>query len=365
MHVNGKEAIDSLIRYKKGPRMGLSDSPWKDTLEAWVSQGYPVNPDSGQPENPAVHFGFDMEGVGGWFDWVPLEGHSELLAETAEWEVRRNGAGAAFKYWKHKSGTPEHIDFHMASRDIWERDYRERLKACESRMNAEKDGKALQAARERGVWAHFGHQGLWEDLRQSLGDIRMFESFLLDPDWILDFNRVYTDFYKAMYDLLFSKAGLPDGVWLYDDLAYRNGTYCSPKILYELYAPFYKEIADHIHSYGLPVVFHCCGGMEDALPIIVECGYDALNPMERKSGCDPLKFARKYKDKLAFIGGLDAVALESGDMGRIIRETDQLMDGMREMGAAYIFGSDHSLSPRVSYNDYLRTLEHFWSRAQY
>jgi hypothetical protein len=33
-----------------------------------------------------------------------------VLEETDEWEVKRNGSGAALKYWKHKMGTPKHID---------------------------------------------------------------------------------------------------------------------------------------------------------------------------------------------------------------------------------------------------------------
>jgi len=363
--MNSKEVIDSLLRTKKGPRMGLHDSPWAETLTAWADEGYPINSETGKPENPSVALGFDMEGVGGGFDWMPKQGFNEIIDETDQWEVRLNGAGAALKWWKHKSGTPEHVDFRMASRDIWEKEYRPAVKACESRMNAENDRKALQSARERGVWASFGNQGLWECMRASYGDICMFESFLLDPEWVKDFNRVYTDFYKGMYDLLFAKAGLPDGVWLYDDLAYKNGTYCSPKALDELFAPYYKEIADHVHSYGLPIVFHCCGGMEEALTMIAESGYDALNPMERKAGCDPLKFAKKYGDRMAFIGGLNAVTLESGDMDRIIRETDLLIDGMKEMGAAYVFGSDHSLSPRIRYSDYKKTIDYFRSRAEY
>ena len=363
--MNGREIIDSLLRHKKAPRMGLFDSPWWDTMAAWVNEGYPVDQESENPVSATAHFGFDMESAGGWFDWVPKRGYDELLQETDEWSVRRNGAGAAFKYWKHKSGTPEHVDFLMSSRKIWERDYRDFVKADESRMRANDNKNALLSVRERGLWAFFGNAGLWECMRSSLGDICMFETFLLDPDWALDFNRVYTDFFKDMYDMLFARTGLPDGIWLYDDLAYKNGTYCSPGTLDKLFAPFYREIVDHLKSYDLPVVFHCCGGMEEALPMIADCGFDAVNPMERKAGCDPLKFARRYKDKLAFIGGLSAVTLESGKTEQIIRETDELMDGMREMGAAYVFGSDHSLSPRVSYKNYKAAVDHFWSRAEY
>jgi len=113
----------------------------------WVKEGYPVErvhrkpgesyrlPDNTaakvteegdypEPAAPWKHFRYDMAGVGGWFDAMPKRGVDELLEETGEWEVRRNGAGGALKYWKNKSGTPEHIDFLMTSRKVWDREYR-------------------------------------------------------------------------------------------------------------------------------------------------------------------------------------------------------------------------------------------------
>ena len=357
--MRGKELIDSIIVHKNGEHQGLYDKPWWDTLETWVDQGYPRDPKTGSPENTTVYFDFDMEEVGGWFDLHPIEGFSELVAETDRWEITRNGSGASFKRWKNKSGTPEHIDFLMTSRDVWEKDYRGALKVTKSRILSEQNKVTLKNARDRGVWTFFGQSGLWEIMRASLGDICMFETLLTDPEWVLEFNRDYTDFYIGMYDLLFSETDLPDGIWLYDDLAYKNGPFCSPKVLEELFAPFYKEIADFIHSKGLPIVFHCCGQMETVLPIIVQCGYDALNPMERKAGCDPLKFAKKYGDRMAFIGGLNARTLESGDVDRIIRESDQLISGMKNIGAPFVFGSDHSVSSIVRYQDFKAMVDHF------
>jgi uroporphyrinogen decarboxylase len=62
---------------------------------------------------------------------------------------------------------------------------------------------------------------VWENLRGSLGDENMFCALAEDPEWIHDFNRVYTDLAKACYRILFEEAGLPDGVWIYEDLGYR------------------------------------------------------------------------------------------------------------------------------------------------
>ncbi len=34
--------VDHLLRGKKAERVGLMDSPWADTVLAWVQQGYPT-----------------------------------------------------------------------------------------------------------------------------------------------------------------------------------------------------------------------------------------------------------------------------------------------------------------------------------
>lgn len=363
--MNSRDIINALLRDKKAPRMGLFDRMWPETTHTWLAEGYPADPATGRPESPVAHFGFDMEEVGGWFDFLPKQGVAEVVQETEEWQIVRNGAGASLKTWKHKSGTPEHMDFLMDCREVWEAEYRPLLRPDIGRLNVEKDKAALASARERDVWGFFGHYGIWEMMRECVGDLCLYESLLLDPDWILDFNRVYTDFYKAQYKMAFEVVGKPDGIWIFDDLAYNKGTFCAPALLEELYFPFYMELADFFHGHGLPVVFHCCGNMDDVVPLVARAGYDAINPMERKAGSDPLVYARAYKDRLAFIGGLNAVTLEQGNMDTILAESHALIEGMREIGAAFIFASDHSISPQIRYADFAHTVDFFKANADY
>ena len=40
--MTSRELIDRLIRGKKAERVGLTGSPWRDTIAAWVEQGYPT-----------------------------------------------------------------------------------------------------------------------------------------------------------------------------------------------------------------------------------------------------------------------------------------------------------------------------------
>jgi uroporphyrinogen decarboxylase len=369
--MDSQTRINQLLRKGCPDRVGLFDHFWPETPRLWLDQGYPTAdgspPDTETPPaDPAVFFGFDMRPCGGWFDVNPLRGYREVLEETDEWQVVRNGAGAALKYWKHKSGTPEHIDFRMTSREIWERDYRSYLLSVDpQRMDIPAHRRALEAGRAEHRWTFYGHLFIFETMRQSMGDITMYESLALDPGWIHDYNRVYTDFFKAHYRALFEQAGLPDGIWVYEDLGYRNGLFASPRLLQQLIFPYFAELVAFFHAYDLPVVLHSCGGITKALPLIVEAGFDALNPMEVKAGCDLFAFAEQYGDDLAFIGGLDVRILESNDRETIRRGVSEIIEGMKARNARYVFGTDHSVTPNVRYDSYRYALEVYEAHRDY
>jgi uroporphyrinogen decarboxylase len=376
--MTSREVVDGLLRGRKAERVALTDSPWEDALADWVRQGYPtrvVHKEAGElrwhredgqwdeaeiageyeePVPPWMHFGYDMAGIGPWMDVLPWRDYDELVYETDEWDVRRNGAGASFKYWKHKSGTPEHVDFRMATREIWERDYRPHLLALDpARVKVEEMRKHFAEAAAAGAWTHLGHMFVWELMRQSMGDVVMYETLLLDPGWVHDFNRVYTGFYKRHFAYMFEQVGKPDGIWLYEDLGYKNGLFASPRVLSELIFPYYREMVDFFHGYDLPVVLHTCGSTAQAMPMIVEAGFDGLNPMERKAkDNDPFVFAEKYGDRIAFVGGLDARVFETNDREIIRREVAAYIKGMKARGARLIFASDHSISTNTRYDSY-------------
>lgn len=362
-----REVIDSLLCKRPADRVGLMDSPWEDTLKKWVSQGYPAKA-NGKPVNAVDHFDFDMVDGETWFDWKPRIGVREIVEETDDWEIVRDGSGASLKWWKNKSGTPEHIHFIMTSREIWENEYRSHVSgSAHARIDEKIDGvaKGLSKRKKQGKWTHYGHQFIWENMRHSMGDLCLYESMLLDPDWIHDYCRVYTDLYKACFKTLIENAGKPDGIWLYEDLGYKERLFCSPEMYAELIFPYYKEMVDFFHSYELPVILHTCGYTEPLLDLIVETGFDGLNPMEVKAGNDPLRIAEKYADKLVFIGGLDARVLESGDRNLIKREVTRLVEGMKSIGARYVYASDHSISTNVDYEDFKYAIEVYKDHMAY
>jgi uroporphyrinogen decarboxylase len=354
----GREAIDNLIHRRRADHVPQTDGPWSDTLRKWVTQGMPAD-EKGKPADAADHFGYDMAGCGGWFDWLPRRGFNETVEETAEWKITRNGAGAVLKSWKHKSGTPEHVDFHMTSRAVWEREYKPLLVPFDRRRVGDIEAARANLARRRaqGKWAFYGSTLVWENMRASMGDYAMYMALVEDPAWIHDFCRTMTDLYKQCYTILLDEAGEPDGIWIYEDLGYKERLFCNPAVLEDLIFPYFKEIVDFFHARGIPTILHSCGYQEAALPLIVQAGFDGLHPMEVKAGNDIFKFAETYGDRLLFVGGLDERILESGDRDTIRKGVTAFLRGMKQRGARFVYGSDHSLSTNIDYDDYRYSLD--------
>ena len=86
--------------------------------------------------------------------------------------------------------------------------------------------------------------------------------------------------------------------------------------------------------------------------MLLEAGFVGLNPMERKAGCDPVELAGAYGEQLIFIGGFDVRIFETNDRDLIAAEIKTLLNKMKRLGAGYIFGSDHTITPRVQYDTY-------------
>jgi uroporphyrinogen decarboxylase len=234
------------------------------------------------------------------------------------------------------------------------------------RINLKEMRRNFRLAQDANVWTYTGHMFIWENMRRSLGDVTLYESLILDPGWIHDYNRVHTDFYKMHFAYLFEQLGLPDGIWIYEDLGYKNGLFASPKVMGKLIFPYFAELVAFFHSYDLPVILHSCGSTAEAIPLIIEAGFDGLNPMERKAlGNDPFAYAEKYGDRLCFVGGLDTRIFETNDKDTIRKEIAAYIEGMKARGARLVFASDHSISTRTLYASYRYAIDVYREHMMY
>lgn len=358
--MTSRDRIAALLRKEIPDRMGIYEHFWKETLSAWAEQGYLDGAD------PEVHFALDITGRFGGIDNCPFPGREEVIKETDEWRITRDGRGATLKTWKDKSGVPEHIGFDVTTPETW-REYRQPLLEVDrSRLNDLPETKqTLARARQQGKAARFGNPFVFELLRATIGDENFLPALLLEPDWIHDFCQVYLDMYRAHYDLLFREVGLPDCMWVYEDFGFTNGLFCSPRTMAELVFPYEKQLVGFFHDHGLPVILHSCGDIREAIPLIIDAGFDCLQPMEAKAGCDVVEIAKTYGRRIAYMGNIDVVALSTNDPVKIEAEILPKLKALKDMRAPYMFHSDHSISPAISYDTYTYAVDLFRENSRY
>jgi uroporphyrinogen decarboxylase len=360
--MTSRERVATLLNKRIPDRMGIYDHFWSEVFydDGWPAHGYPKGKD------PVEFFDFDLVNCGGWFDTSPVLGRNDVLEETAEWRITRDGRGAVMKQWKDRSGVPEHIGFEITTPAIW-RQYRDRLLAADRSRLGDIPGikKNLETARARGKFGVYGNVFVFEILRGTMGDVNFLPALIEEPEWIHDFCRVYLDHFRTHFEILFKEAGVPDGMWIYEDWGFRNGLFCSPATMKEMIMPYEKALVSFFKDYGLPVILHSCGDIRKAIPLIVDAGFDCLQPMEAKAGCNVLDIARTYGDKLAYMGNIDVVQLSTNDPAKVRDEIVPKLTELRNMRIPYFFHSDHSIPPSIRYETYQLALDLFREYGRY
>ena len=91
-------------------------------------------------------------------------------------------------------------------------------------------------------------------------------------------------------------------------------------------------------------------------PLIIETGFDCIQPIEVKAGNDLVKLKKDYGDQLSFMGGIDVRAMASPDPDDILREISSKIP-IAKQGGGYIYHSDHSVPSNVSFEQYCRVIE--------
>jgi len=116
--------------------------------------------------------------------WPKAFGAGEtILSEDAQTKVVRNGNGRIARFWKHRSGTPEHLGFECESRRTWEERFKPAMLANWMQVNVEKAAAHFREARGGGngrIWR--GWRAL-EQTRQIMGDEVTLMAMIEEPEW--------------------------------------------------------------------------------------------------------------------------------------------------------------------------------------
>ncbi len=141
-----------------------------------------------------------------------------------------------------------------------------------------------------------------------------------------------------------------DGLWLFGDIAHRQGLFFSPQFYEKYLFGFHKEICYFFASYGIPTILHSDGDISNIIPHLIKAGFRALHPVQYSAGLDIRDLKREYKKDIVFFGNfdLDILSLPRKALREVLVERLE----MCKEGGGYIFGLDGPLGPDARFEDY-------------
>ena len=113
------------------------------------------------------------------------------------------------------------------------------------------------------------------------------------------FLRAVTDVHKKYYSLC-KKWFNADIVNFNDDWGSQRAEFFSVETCREMLLPYVKELVDHVHSLGMYWDLHCCGFVENFVPLFIEAGEDSWGGQPLN---DKWKLKQMYGDKFIFTDG--------------------------------------------------------------
>jgi len=348
--MTGRERMNRMFAREAQDRVPRHETFWGDTIRRWQGEGL-------DGDDATVRDLLDGDLHGLCWSWPsPYPGRREVVEEDDDTILFTDQFGQTAREWKHRQGTPEHHGWECDSSEAWREEVKPAMLATGLHVDLETTKRNFAKGRERGRWCHLTGVEPFEITRKLMGDETTLIAMAMEPDWVKDVAEVATDLLIRDYQAVLDAGVVPDGLWTYGDMAYRSATMCSPAMYRELIWPSHKRLADFAHANGMKIIYHTDGNVNGVLDLYLEAGFDCLQPLEAKAGMDVRELAPNIGDRLALFGNIDVMVMATGDLDAIEHEiATKLAAGKATRG--YVYHSDHSVPPQVSWATYQRIIE--------
>lgn len=348
--MTSQERVNRMFARQDQDRIPRHDTYWLDTIARWQTEGF-----SGDRTTALEVLGSDLRSLQGlWPECFP--GQQKVLREDETTRDVQDGQGKIIRTWKNKNGVPEHLGFDCDSAEKWRKIYKPALLSTGPQNDPAAVARKFRLYHQQQKWCHLTAVEPFEEMRSMMGDEISAIAMLEDPEWVLDVAKTFTDQVIFNLDVIMSTGIQPDGLWVWGDMAYNHATFCSPAMYKELIWPQHKRLADWAHAHNQKLIYHTDGRVTDVIDLWIEAGFDCFQPIEAKAGMDVRKLCPQYGDKLAMFGNIDAMILGTNDLDQIEQEIkSKFAAGMATRG--YIYHSDHSVPPTVSWATYQQVIK--------
>ena len=122
----------------------------------------------------------------------------------------------------------------------------------------------------------------------------------------------------------------------------------SPDHFSRFILPYNKQLVDRAHELGLKVVRHSDGNLWPLLDMLLDAGYDGLNPLEPQAGMALNKVKQYCGDRICLLGNIDCMALLPYGSPQEVDAAVKAAIAAAGSGGGYIVCSSNSLHPNVN-----------------
>jgi len=330
-----------MLEHREADRIPVYDVSWQGTIARWRSEGLPADAD------PVDFFGLDRFRL--LFADNSPRYEARTLEETDRFRIYTTSWGQTLKSFKALDSTPEFIDCIIKDPDSW-RKAKERITPDRDRIDWKSLQRNYRTWRQDGTYLaadlYFGFDWMhsWVSSTETIL-VAMAE----DPEWCSEMYHHFLDTHLSLFQMVLDAGYEFDAIRWPDDLGFKGRLFFSPATYREVLRPAHEKAVGWARERGLKSMIHSCGFVEPLIEDFIDIGIDCLNPIEVKSGMDPVAIKRKYGARIALHGGIDASQL--GDMESLTARIREIVPVMKENGG-YIFSTDHSIPPSIGLSDF-------------
>ncbi len=207
-----------------------------------------------------------------------------------------------------------------------------------SRIRAEAEAYGGEYAILGGDWSPF-----WHDLIDLLGMENMYLKMYDEPELVDAVLGHMLDYYAAVSRKIFDAAGgAIDVFFIGNDFGSQRGPLLGEEMFRRFMLPHLQRLIRLGHDYGLKVMLHCCGGVAELIPAMIEVHLDGLHAVQPSCrGMDLARLKADFGGRLLFNGAVDSHHLLIEGTPESVREgTRQVLDIMKP-GGGYVAGASH------------------------
>lgn len=195
-----------------------------------------------------------------------------------------------------------------------------------------------------------GHEGPFQIVTNLMRMENFFVLMVEEPDaakrLLQRMNEFEMEFYKRCFE---AGGGRVDILRPHDDYGTQISMLFSVDMWKEFFMENTRKLVDLAHSYGAFYQQHSCGAVAPLIPLFIECGVDALEPIQKVKGLEVETLAERYGGQIVFHGGIDTQGLlPFGSAEEVKAETEKFI---RLLSPGYILMASQGFEGDVPFEN--------------